>query len=269
MRLAAGLLAHRDPHVGVDGVRAGDGLARVASSRCSRPAGPRRARIDGSGRQPGGVAMRRFMPVSARGLDQRVRDVVAVADVGQRHAVEAAEVLAQRQQSASAWHGWWSSVSALMTGTAACSASSATSRWANVRIDDRLAVGREHAGGVGDRLAAAELELVGAQHDRQAAEPVDRRLERHARARGRLGEVARDGIAVEGARASRAGGASSRRRGRAARELRRVEVGDPQQVAARCVVRRRGMVMRGRHARSGRTCSAGRRGRGRARSRRS
>ena len=37
------------------------------------------------------------------------------------------------RQSASAWQGWWSSVSALMTGTLECSRSSRTSRWSSSR----------------------------------------------------------------------------------------------------------------------------------------
>ena len=76
-------------------------------------------------------------------------------------------MLAQRQQSASAWHGWWSSVSALMTGTVECSGERLDIALGERADDDRLAVGGQHAGGVGDRLAAPELELVGAQHDRQ------------------------------------------------------------------------------------------------------
>jgi hypothetical protein len=36
--------------------------------------------------------------------------------------------------SASAWHGWWSSVRALITGADEAAATSSTSRCANVRI---------------------------------------------------------------------------------------------------------------------------------------
>ena len=71
-------LAHRDPDVGVDGAGAGDGLARVRRTTVG-VAGPAMLRV-------GPVALGAGEPqVDAgqrRRLDQRVGDVVAVADVG-------------------------------------------------------------------------------------------------------------------------------------------------------------------------------------------
>ena len=67
---------------------------------------------------------------------------------------------------------------------------------------DRLHVAREHAGRVGDRLAAAELELVGPQRERQRAEPVRSRLEGHACPCRRLLEEARERLAREARRRS-------------------------------------------------------------------
>ena len=130
-----------------------------------------------------------------RGLHQRVRDVVAVAHVGDLEALEAAEALAKGQQVGQRLarvvvvgervdHGHRGRLGHLL----------------HVALrerpdDDRGAVGGHDARRVGDRLAAAELQLVRAQHDRQGAEPVDRGLDRYTRARGRLREVTRDGLA--------------------------------------------------------------------------
>ena len=88
-----------------------------------------------------------------------------------------------------------------MTGTVEAAGDRVDLACANVRMTIARAVGGQHARGVGDRLAAAELELVGAEHDRQRAEPVHRRLDRDARAGRRLGEVARDRLAAQGRRA--------------------------------------------------------------------
>jgi hypothetical protein len=63
----------------------------------------------------------------------------------------------------------------------------------NYRADpDWAERARQHVGGVANRLAAAQLQLVGAQHHRVAAELGDARLERDPRARGGLLEDQRD-----------------------------------------------------------------------------
>ena len=104
---------------------------------------------------------------------------------------ELAEASRSVSRSASACSGWCRSESALTTGTPA--ARPALDRVVPVDAGhDRRAVAGEHARGVLERLAAAELQLVGAEHDRQHAEPVDRGLQRDARARGRLLEEAGD-----------------------------------------------------------------------------
>ena len=72
--------------------------------------------------------------------------------------------------SAMSWQGCVSSVSPLITGTVAFSASS-SSRCVIGRADhDRVDIARQHLGRVGDRLAAAELHFGAGQHDRLAAE---------------------------------------------------------------------------------------------------
>ncbi len=59
--------------------------------------------------------------------------------------------------------------------------------------DDRVAVAGQRARSVGDRLAAAELELVRPEHDRVQAEPRGGGGKGDARARRGLCEIAGDG----------------------------------------------------------------------------
>ena len=82
---------------------------------------------------------------------------------------------------------------------------------------DGVDIARQHARGVGDGLAAAELHLLAGQHDRFAAELAHGDIERHARARRRLVEDHRERLAGErlgrraGALAPRLHGAAGRR----------------------------------------------------------
>ena len=71
----------------------------------------------------------------------------------------------------------------LNTGTEAYSASSCEHRVGPGADAHGRHLAREHQGGVARRLAARELHLAGAQHDRVAAQLVDAHLEGHARAR--------------------------------------------------------------------------------------
>jgi hypothetical protein len=118
----------------------------------------------------------------------------------------------------------------LTTGTLAASASSSSVDCAN---DDRRRIAREHARGVAQRLAATQLQVVRAQHDRQHPEAVRGDLERHPRARGRLVEQVGHGRAVAG------GGPPGRPdlhvvgQVEQSRELHGGQVGDPQQIGRR------------------------------------
>ena len=67
---------------------------------------------------------------------------------------------------------------------------------AGPQADGRDVAG-EHERGVAHRLAAGDLQLVGAQHHRVAAELEDAGLERQARARRGLLEEQGDGAARE------------------------------------------------------------------------
>ena len=76
-------------------------------------------------------------------------------------------------------------VSMLITGTLACSASSSTVSCGPVRTPIAWTIARQHERGVARRLAARELQLALAQHERVAAQLGHPDLERDARARGR------------------------------------------------------------------------------------
>ena len=184
-------LAHRHPDVGVDGAGAGDGLARVLEH------GGRRPRCSGSGRYPSGQASRRSMPVSVAASISEWATLLPSPTYATGQPAEVAEALAQREQVGERL------ARVMVVGQRVDDRHARGGRHLlDVALreradDDRRAVGGHHARGVGDRLAAPELELVGPQHDRQAAEPVHGGLERDARARGRLGEVARHGGAGE------------------------------------------------------------------------
>ena len=89
----------------------------------------------------------------------------------------------------------------LITGTDACSRQLLDRSWCGpVRIGDRVDHAREHERGVTWRLAARELQLALAQHQRVAAQLVHPRLERDPRARGGLVEHERHALALERAR---------------------------------------------------------------------
>src|SRR5215208_3378421 len=90
----------------------------------------------------------------------------------------------------------------LTTGTAACSASSASFSSDPVRSPIAATL-RDTALVLSHGLAARELQLAGPHHDRVAAELHDPRLERGARAGRRVLEQERDAAALEHARGER------------------------------------------------------------------
>ena len=97
--------------------------------------------------------------------------------------------------SASAWHGWSSSVSALITGTEEAAARSTTSFCAKVRMTMRVHVTRQHARRVFDALRLAHLDLLLGQVERHAPELMHADAERDPGASGRLAEDERHRLA--------------------------------------------------------------------------
>ena len=63
---------------------------------------------------------------------------------------------------------------------------------------DAVDVARQHAGGIGDRLPAADLDVLAGEEERPAAQLVGADLEGDAGAGGRLGEDHRQRLASQG-----------------------------------------------------------------------
>ena len=97
-------------------------------------------------------------------------------------------------RSASSWHGWKSSLSALTTGTRVPARHLLEPRLRVGAPDDRGDLTLEHARRVGGRLLAAELAVRGRDDERRSAEIGDADRERHARARRGLVEDDGDGL---------------------------------------------------------------------------
>ena len=91
-------------------------------------------------------------------------------------------------QSARIWHGWKSSVRALITGTPACGGHLLEIGLVERAPGDGRRHPAEHAGGVGHGLATADLGGAGVEDQRHAAEVGDADRERDPRAGGRLVE---------------------------------------------------------------------------------
>ena len=123
--LASASCAHRHPDVGVDGVRARHGLARIVD--------------DGDVAVVARDEVEHLAPLGGLGLvapAARRRSTStpagAPASISERATLSLSPMYASRspsswpntsrsvRKSASAWQGWWSSVRALMTGTSEC-----------------------------------------------------------------------------------------------------------------------------------------------------
>ena len=162
--------------------------------------------VGGERQRAGGDVVVRFVSwrcrdghVHARqgaGLHERVRDVVAVADIGEPDAFQVAEVPAEGQQIGQGLARVMVVGQGIDDGNARGVGELFERRLRERAYDDRGRVARQHARGVGKRLATTELQVVRAQHDREHAEPVRGDLERYARARRLLVEQAGDRLAV-------------------------------------------------------------------------
>jgi hypothetical protein len=221
-RVGGVLVAHADPDVGVDGMRPGDRLGRVArQQRAGAVAGQL-------------VALRRrdrHLDAGDRADErQRPRDVVAVADVGEPQSLQAAELLAQGHEVGERLTGVMAGREHVEHGHVRRGRELLEHRVGAGAHADRRDVARQHAGRVADGLAAGEVQLVAAQHDRLAAELEDPGLERQPRARRVLLEDQGDAAALERARRQRRGlqhgGAVQQRE-----QLVAVELGSREQMA--------------------------------------
>ena len=179
--LPFGLLAHRGPDVRVDGLGAEGGLGGIVQ-KDDRPAGRRRAlagRSDDVGR--GLVTRRRGDPqleaAERGGLDQRMADVVAVADEGDLDTGEAAELLLEGQDVRERLAGMVLVRQRIDHRDRRRCGQLLDRRLREGADGDGIEIQRQRARGVADRLATTHLELIGPEHDRQHAEHPGRRLE--------------------------------------------------------------------------------------------
>ena len=138
--LALALLAHRSPDVGVDGVGArhrGGGIVNDRERGARRSGEPSRIGQDAACPVRSRVGSRSSCR-ARRGLRSRAASGRRCRRRRRRTRADGRDVLPNRSsivsRSASAWHGWCLSESALTTGTVAQRASSSTVSCANVRI---------------------------------------------------------------------------------------------------------------------------------------
>jgi hypothetical protein len=182
------MVAHRHPHVGVDGVGAGDRLVGVVGEQRAE------AVLE---LEPAGRGDPHLDTHQAAHHGERAGHVVAVADVGQHAALQRAERLVQRHQVGQRLAGVMprrEHVHHRHAGEASQLLEALVGAGAQ---PDRGHVAGEHQRGVADRLAAGELHLVRAQEQRVAAELDDAGLERDPGAGGGLLEQQRDGAPGE------------------------------------------------------------------------
>ena len=172
-------LPHARPDVGVDHLRPLDGLVRVVLD----DQGVTGKRFLESGAKIGrelvarGRGQDELEPEQGRGLGQRTRHVVAVADEHELDAFETTEGLVDRQHVGHrlAWVG--------QVGQGVDDRHGGVTR---EFLDGRVRVGpdrqgvdvlADHAREVGEAFAAAHADVLVAEEDRAAAELGDRRLE--------------------------------------------------------------------------------------------
>ncbi len=185
-RLALVLLAHRHPDVGVDRIGARDRLGRIGDDR-------RRDVVDVPRR--GGED--ELHPRQARRLRQRAGDVVAVPHERDLQPLERAEVLPQREDVGQRLARVVLVGERVDDGPARSLGQLVDRRLREGAHHDRRGIAGERPRRVAERLASPELQLVGAQDEREHPEPLGRGREGDARARRGLLEEADDGVAAQ------------------------------------------------------------------------
>ena len=91
--------------------------------------------------------------------------------------------------SARIWHGWYSLVRPLITGTRECAAKASSLACSKVRIITMSTMRLITRARVLDRLGAAELAVAGGQVHHRAAHLVHAGLEADARARAAFSKI--------------------------------------------------------------------------------
>jgi endonuclease/exonuclease/phosphatase family metal-dependent hydrolase len=189
--LGLALVAHADPDVGVEGVGAGGGVARVVGQLGAMSVLLGELVAVGGGDN-------HFDVGEVAGDRQRAGDVVAVAHVGDAQSGEVAEALAQSEQVRQSLAGMVARrervydrdlrpLGQLLDVLVGAGANR-----------DRIDVAGEDARGVAARLAARELQFVAAQDDRRPPQLGDGDLEGDAGAGRGAFEDERDAAAAQG-----------------------------------------------------------------------
>ncbi len=187
-----GLVAHAHPDICVDRMGTGDRVQRIARLPCGDAVLEEVA---------GGRTDHHLDTKRASDQRQRSRDVVAVSDVGDAEAFERPEALAERLEVGERLAGMMERGERVDHRDARCCGQRFDGVMRAGPDDHPLEVAGENAGGVADRLAPTELELVGAKGDGMPAELGDPDLKRHSGARRRPLEEQRDRPALERRRA--------------------------------------------------------------------
>ena len=200
-RRSASLVAHRDPHVGHDRIGARDRLVRVLDHLDAAP-GARRPRP--APRAPGRARADR--PAAAGNRSAAAAWIHEVATLlpsptqrgcGPRIGPRCSSKVIT---SAMIWQGCEQVGQAVDHRHGGCLGQLQELGVAVGADHDRIDVAREHARGIGDRLAAAELHVPGVQHHGVAAQRLDRHLERDPGPGRRLVEDHRQRLAGEALR---------------------------------------------------------------------
>ena len=195
--LPLAFVGHGDPGVGHHAARAGDRCMRVRRQLYPRARAPRpihelgRRGEFGRGRDAQGEVEPRG------GLNETLRDIVAVAGPGDHLARDGAAMLLEGHHVGHQLAGMRHIGEAIDHRHGRVFGQLAQLCHAVGAQHDRIDIARQHARRVGDTLATAKLHLLAREDDGVAAELADADLERHARAGGGLFEDQRDGFAGE------------------------------------------------------------------------
>ncbi len=179
-------LAHGDPGVGDDAIGTFDGLYGIGANGNAGLLILHPLVDVGFGQQLFGAGNREFEIEASGRVHPRGGNVVAVADHATFLPLIGPLCSSNVITSAMIWQGWVLSVRPLTTGIDAYFARS-SQRLMRVGADhNRVRIAERTRAGVGDALAAAELQIVLVSSSGLAAELAHRDIERDARAGRRL-----------------------------------------------------------------------------------
>ena len=190
-------IAHRDPDVGHDAIRAGNRFHRIGGDMHARAALPGPAHDLGRRRQFVRHSQPQFEIELDRSMDPGGGHIVAVAAPGDRPAPDRAAMFLEGHHIGHELAGMGPVRQPVDHRHVRVRGQLQQLLFLRAAQHDRIDIAREHAGRVRHGLAAAELAAPAFQHDRVAAELPDRPFERNARPGRRLLEDHRQRLAVQ------------------------------------------------------------------------